>query len=476
MSERFSGSGELVLTLPPLTTVRSWRNTLGSDAGAAVARSRALIGTNETLTAGTGHQPGFFHAGILAKFLVADAASDALGASNSWLHFLSDADAVDPFRLDLPVETAEGSIRRATARLATSSSRNPATAVCTLGAANPIDFEAVQASLKQPIASPRAEKTLALALESLGTNADSRNAAEQAGKAAEEAMLPRVRKSAQIISALDLVASPIGRWASAKILGDPERCAITFNAALVVAPHSARVLKVDGESSEVPFWGVGVDGSRQRIDAQEARRREAQGKPLLPRAFLASGLMRLHADLFVHGTGAATYERAGNKWWSEFFGIDMPPFAIASATLHCSRAALGIPLRAVTGTKMNYRAAWWNPRLLTESSAATALGMDRNKFLQLIASAPRKSAERRRAYQDLNAMIDRERVDAAIPLETLRSHENFHALALREEALMRDRTWPFLLNETSDLDSLAGEIRARVQTWVGTGGESGSGR
>ncbi len=467
---------ELVLSLPPIGAVRAWRAVIGTDAATLVSRSRAAIGNDGTLSAGTGHQPGFFHAGILAKFLVAAAASDALGSTNSWLHFLSDADAVDPFRLDLPMETFDGSVRRATVRLSATNSRHPTAAACTRAAVSSVDRESVQASLKQPLASPRADKALAFALEALGAHSHARNAAEQTGQAVEETMFPRVRGSARIISTLDLVSSPFGRWATQKILDEPERCATTFNAALTLAPHSARMLKVAGDSSEVPFWGVGVDGGRERIGATEARRREAAGAPLLPRAFLASGLMRLHTDLFVHGTGAAIYERAGNKWWSDFFGIEMPPFAIASATLHCSREALGIPLRAASGAKVPYRTAWWNPRLLADVGATNALGADRNRQLERIASAPRKSTERRQAYQDLMAMIDRERSDAATALERLRSHEAFHARAMRDEVLLNDRTWPFLLQDPSQLDALERVIRARVQAWAGTGGESGSGR
>jgi hypothetical protein len=85
---------------------------------------------------------------------------------------------------------------------------------------------------------------------------------------------------------------------------------------------------------ELPFWILGESGRYQfnadRFDSQDLRR-----CTVLPKASPLTLFLRLyHCDLFVHGVGGANYEWVNDRIAEEFFGVELQPFFILSATFH----------------------------------------------------------------------------------------------------------------------------------------------
>jgi len=60
-----------------------------------------------------------------------------------------------------------------------------------------------------------------------------------------------------------------------------------------------------------------------------------EGAQLAPKALALTMYARLFlADLFVHGVGGGRYDRVTDGVISRFFGIEAPPFAVASMTVY----------------------------------------------------------------------------------------------------------------------------------------------
>ncbi|MSR28940.1 MAG: hypothetical protein EXS03_05095 [Phycisphaerales bacterium] len=466
----------LTLELPDHHEMARWRDRPEGQRWEEISLSRQLLGIGDGFVAGTGHQPQFFHAGIFAKFIAADALATTLSGGVQWIHFVSDTDTIDPLRIELPSVGSDGRIRKGSLRLARGTAPDATdAAACARGVGLALTDEAAQVECAR-LSSDRATKVFTQVTEALAIFADAPNAAMQAARASAQLMRPVVSMPGAILSTAALLAAPIGMRVVREILARPLECARSFNAALAHAPHAAMPLRESGSASEVPLWGIDAHGGRERLDAAKASERLERGELILPRAFVASGLMRLLTDLFVHGTGGANYERASEAWWRDFLQIELPPFVVASASLYPTRNALGLSHHIAPPARVAYRKAWWNPAVIDALEGSPILDARRTALLAQIASAPRKTAARKSAYLSLRAHIDAARVQRARALSELDTHEQFHARALREDSLREDRTWPYLLIDPSEIDELSATIRSRIQTWAGEGSRSGSGR
>lgn len=88
-------------------------------------------------------------------------------------------------------------------------------------------------------------------------------------------------------------------------------------------------------------WQAAIAG---RLDCDQAASQWldllAQGVCLRPRALLTTMYLRLIiADFFVHGIGGGKYDQLTNGILVDFFGIEAPPMAVATATLRLPAAA-----------------------------------------------------------------------------------------------------------------------------------------
>ena len=272
----------------------------------------------------------------------------------------------------------------------------------------------------------------------LERHADAPSVAVQAARANQGVLVPLGARPCTItITTSSLMTTAVGHAVVDLMLADPARCAATFNASLAQAPRAATPLIERGAQSELPLWLLGKGGLRRRATASGVREAQAKGEPILPRAFVASGLLRLLLSSFVHGVGGGTYERAGDAWWAGWIGVRPGPYSIATAT-HL------LPLHAAPVPSVDlFRRAWTNPELLDSTGRALE---DRRTLLAAMDREPRGSAARRAAFRALREFTEALRSRHALELDDLRHHAPARAQR-RAAALAADRTWPAIVHD-----------------------------
>ena len=218
---------------------------------------------------------------------------------------------------------------------------------------------------------------------------------------------------------------------------------------------------------ELPFWTWHA-GERRRpmfIDpaditdpAAMLRGMAADGVKVRPRALTMTMFFRLFCcDLFVHGIGGAHYEPANDAIVREFFGVEPPAYAVASATLLLKPA---LPARAADeagelrqkARRMRSTPERFVEEFLPGDSEAHALAQER---LALLDAPGLSKRERRSAYAESKTIAAR-----------LQERLSPHILAVEKQAeqtdaarsVAADRTWPFFLHSRDALTRLYGRI------------------
>ena len=445
---------------------------LPSDPVLAATRDELGIGSWDGVA--TGHQPIFWHGGILAKALCAAELSRVRG--HGWLYLVADHDAVDPCAMPYPARRDPHAVRCVTAHFGLPAEAGVAAAAIPSSPVRPPDR-----ACPAPAASPdvaarldRVAKALAAADASVGAawrTASANFAALHAAGALEP--------PSHMIRASCLLRTSLGRDCIARIAADPESCARAFNGALAHAPRAASRLRIDGDTSEVPLWEVDGHGMRLRITGQRLRALLRDGAidgpkgpcVLLPRAFLATGIVRALGVEFVHGTGGDAYERAGDAWWRSALGRALPPFSVATADLRFTPESFGVRT-AEAQHGLTWREAWVDPIRLDGASRDPV----REQALSSIAALPRRSAARRQAFAALRSHIEMLRAQ---------HRDRLHALAVEDEArrgsrasvaAATDRTYPAALHDADALAGLSARVAESVSASAASSGASGSRR
>ncbi|MBM4113393.1 MAG: hypothetical protein FJ253_08505, partial [Phycisphaerae bacterium] len=248
-------------------SISAWRESTRRELGIPVIAGLPVVGA--------GHQPGFWHPGILAKFVHARAAA---GADGTLVHVVVDHDAVDPSLVRVPI--------RRNGRLAATTHR--------FGTAH-----RGEAAMSLPSFSPRrfdGETALASVDAGLARAADALDAARAAPNAARQtadAVASLVRRwcgRAALVAASDFLSTSFGAALVDEMRRDPQRCADAFNRALRLEPRAAAPLRA-GRDAELPLWTLADDGRRTRVSRSMLG--EGRTPRLLPRAFLVGAFMRL---------------------------------------------------------------------------------------------------------------------------------------------------------------------------------------
>jgi hypothetical protein len=434
----------------PLRAVQG--SMLGRPLSEWRAAMRAELGVPAGTVAGTGHQPEWWHPGIAAKFMWAERLAEPAGAATLWL--IVDTDVRDPAELRVPVEDAAG-LHAALHRFGPRAAAG--TPACARPARVPAPFDAGTGKTTPGCAALGAQR----AFDAMQEHADEPDGVSQA-MAAVRACTPELGTPACSVRASALLGTALGKAIldRAGTAEGAEACHRAFNDAVRLVPRVARPLAGPGpgrSSHELPFWTLGADGRRERVDGISLGRLRDEGRPLWPRAFLTSAIARAAlCDRFVHGLGGGIYERATEAFARQFLGAELPPFDVASATLR-------LPFPADDGppplTHAARRARWFDPESDPAGDGHSPSARKRG-LLAAIDAAPRGSAERRAAWRAMHADLAGTRTAHACEFMELEARAAADRERARSAAVRADRTWACVLHDPAAITRLRDRIRA----------------
>jgi hypothetical protein len=419
----------------------------------------------------SGHQAGFWHAGIAAKWFALEAlAKERPEVATGWVVVDHDTNPFDTLRV--PVRTPDGTLEATTYRA------QPGDAALREGipgrAQPPFSPTLPSHDLLSRAASPSVRAGLlavhrALAdAQPLATSAADQLAHAAAALLAADAPAPPLIPAAKI-AATDLFRALVQRMAS-----DPLSCARAYNAAALAArAPGIAPLAIAGDKVELPLWHVpqpSISGPRKRVYAHDLPTLDPS--TLAPRALFLTLLLRLAAcDLFIAGLGGSDesgYDRATQPWATAWLGhaTRLAPVTVVSATVLADLADTPPVTREDTA-----RAAWalhaarHNPTRL----GADAFAAEHARLVSALNARPRlrtpqARAERRRLFLSLHALLEtaRQAPPAHAHLSAAqRRLADLHAAAARDR-LAADRTWPFPFLPAASLAGLRRTVAAAV--------------
>ncbi len=402
----------------------------------------------------TGHQPWFWHPGILAKDIAMHAACDRLGASP--LHVVVDHDAHDALTLALPrVDGAR--LSSADVRLAPQQADTPT------GYQSVVDADAVVARLCA-IDDPRL-KTFIEAWRGLP---ECRTLAQQIAAVISRLREPYVGETPTVFVS-EMIRQDAFRRLVDDVVSDARACVASYNAA-VREHREAGVgpLTAGRELIELPLWAVRWNSARRRVYADVADRQPLlvfdDGQPvdrdifdIAPRALILSAAMRAFGcDLFIHGAGGGVYDRATEAWWAAWRGEPLAPMAVATADLHLDFDA------PVADTDELRRAVWRRHHLPHNVDRALGAIDPRKRTLLERMDDDRDRRRRRAAFERLHAINDE--LAAAHPelIAEARRGVDRARIGVENQRLARRRDWCFALYPPAKLRALIDAIRQPV--------------
>ncbi len=436
--ERWGGWGR-VRTGRTWEIARATRHALGLDAERPVIMS--------------GHQPGFWHAGIAAKWFALTACAAKAGAQAVWVVVDHDAVAMERFRV--PVRRGQDGIAVRwwdvrTGELATSAGAIERNAACDRRVVTP---------KAPPDLGPLAGDAVRAGVDrmacALAAREGESNAARQFALAAAD-VLESFGPRPTIAFTTDLVRTQAWAMFVDAMRREPVKQREAYNEAVRGFPH-ARVAPL-GEG-EVPVWRLGGP-ERVHVTAGEL---EAGAGPFAPKALLTTALLRMFAcDLFIHGTGggasggadadAVGYDRITERWIPAWLGggaATLSPSVVASATLTLDLPGAAID-PGVAKARWTAHAARHDPALLGDAGAAAK----KAEIVKALRSRRTPKSERRATYLGLHALLEDVRTRHAERLAELEAAAARAGDAAEQLALRQDRTWAFPLHEPGKLAGL----------------------
>jgi len=376
-----------------------------------------------------GHQPTFWHAGILAKFLAADALVERCGGQ--LVHLVLDGHRGAFGSIEWPDHDQDGSLRS------------------NIWNVREVDQQiamAMQPACEPEACPPGAPDALGRIADALRQSAGASNAALQQAQALDLLMDPHVGPRVTITTG-DVMASPSGEALLQRMLNEAEACCAAYNKAIASDPTLDIALLGTGE---LPMWSVDEHSAMRtaRVDDPPGTRR-------FPKALWTTALARLViGDCFVHGLGGLRYDGFMERWITAWLNERPCPMKVASATvlLPLGTAEDWRAMRQARTAQARRRRH--DPALLRGSGVSDA----KATMLQEIEALPMNSSERRDAFQRMH--------------ETLRAHPAAGAGVLspeertrlsQGEAIATSRTWAFPLHDAVAIGQLRHDIRSRFE-------------
>lgn len=409
----------------------------------------------------TGHQPYFWHPGILAKDIAVDRVAQQVGGSS--LHIVVDHNAQDPLAIDVPVVSGR------------------------------------VLSCERVVLDPRADATLPPnCLPAIDTGQVRRvleSAGPMVGRVAEAYGIVKdaQRLSSQTAAVLDVLKRPYlnapmpmrstaGLVIQAfvdRLLADPIGCVRAYNRAVKAYPEAGiRPLYAGREVVEAPLWAQGDAGptpvyvdlcdSKRPLLLTQGQSLDLAGEDSLPylrpRAATLSALMRSeHCDLFIHGKGGGVYDRVTERWWRDWTGEQLAPMAVVSADV-----CLSFDVPIMTSDEARH-AVWFNHTLPFNVDRYVEINDDNDVALQdekreLLDRMNDDRNKRRRdaAFKRIHAINDELKARHLDPLRAAKQQAEDARLGVNNLAVAHRRDWCFALYPTDQITRLAEQIHARL--------------
>jgi hypothetical protein len=393
----------------------------------------------------TGHQAQFWHPGILAKYIAADAFANARDASPAFV--VVDQDRPASAALRYPVVEPPGNLAvREVLHTPRGASRAP------------VEDGKVPGFVRDGIA----------ALDSaMRAHRGEPNFARRIAFAVRDLMRPLLSEragAASLIFTTDLCRTDLFAQLVRQMAREPERCTTAYNAAAARhADAGIRPLEANPVQDrwELPLWHLPPDGPRRHVFAEDIDR--IPMNELAPKALFMTGLLRLAGcDLFIHGLGGggdgdSGYDRITDEWFHDWLGHEpAAPITVVTATRLLPLDVPAPPTAAeVAMARWRLHHAMHHPGEV----GLSALEEQRQAIVAEIAAAsPHIRAE---LYHDLQAMLDRYRFEHAPRLDQLRSSTRRTLARRGDRHILNDRQWAFPLYPASVLEALRAAIVSR---------------
>ncbi|MEW5767029.1 MAG: hypothetical protein AB1797_05290 [bacterium] len=191
-------------------------------------------------------------------------------------------------------------------------------------------------------------------------------------------------------------------------------------------------------------------------------RLEAAGYKLRPKALMLTLFARLFlCDLWIHGVGGAEYEELNNQLAGDLFSVSLPPYAVASATLYLGikgeEQGPVVDERQIEALRNQLRLMQFNPERFIDSAdeESQRLIAERTSLIERMRSVNGPKGE---LHQKVLAINDSLRDKIAPFRQAVESQLREKEMAWAQESMAANREFPFFLYSQDDLTALYSSV------------------
>ena len=426
----------------------------------------------------TGHQVEFYHAGVWAKVLVADALVKSAGGAA--FDVLVDHDTVDHLGFDVPVQVAEGWERKSMAWAEENSV--PADG---LMAPTPEQFAGWDAEVgRYPMAQTDALAFFMAALKVKEPGVPYTQWLSRARGAFERAMGLNVHHvPTSLLCTGPLWETFVRAWAQHAEqwvpLYNKHLAAYRKSQGIKNPQHPMPDLARIGDEMELPFWKYVPGEARERLVMRAGSDPFAEigaGAVIRPRALALTMYLRLFfSDLFIHGIGGALYDQITDGILAELVKA-VPGYGCVSAAW---LLPLGQPLENlddIAALKWRRHHAKHNPQLTIDPFTAlktdvAELIRDRRELVGRIGESlktarrdPAAFAQRRQWFERLHVLNQELHGKAPRVLANLDRQIADAERAAEQNKVLLWREYFFALHSTESLQKLIFSVQNHPQS------------
>lgn len=409
---------------------------------------------------GTGHQPGPWHPGIIAKALAADAIAERFADFGVAVACITVDHQPVPTTIRLPVRNSEGTLLAEDRQLAAAPTLDASDrAIGWLEPFTPISFESLTARLAVDPASTLLSDYHAALLAAR----EAHDASAQLRCATDALLSPFCQQPIHHFTTTSLARTPEFAAFVRAMLDDAPACVSAYNAA-VRATLAAGVAPLDGRdpaNPELPLWLIDQTGRSRKaflndvITALTQQAAEHDGplhRPtLLPRAITMTGFLRRYAvDAFIHGTGGGVYDTIAEHWLNRWLNWSLAPMLVVTADVE-------LPIHATPTTDADLAHARWLVHHAQHNPAAvhdTARAAKKQALVNAIAQRVATHEDAQPLYANLHELLRKHRTANDALLRELEADAAAIASRLRERSLATDRAWTAALQTPDTLAAL----------------------